>query len=114
MSSWWRTRSSKWERGAGKRVDPPREGGERQVLTLGSVRAAGEALIKVVGTIGGVQAVFLVDSGATTEFVDEEFVRRVMIRKEGSHSRIKLADGSITQSAGVTEGVECTLAAVGP
>ena len=43
-------------------------------------------MIKVVGTIGGVQAVFLVDSGATTEFVDEEFVRRAMVRKEGSHS----------------------------
>src|SRR4029077_2345050 len=103
----------KWERGAGKRVDPPREGGERQVLTLGSVRAAGEALIKGVGTIGGVRAVFLVDSGATTEFVDEEFVRRAGVRKENSGSKIKLADGSITQSAGITEGLACAVEAVG-
>jgi len=35
------------------------------------------------GDNSGVQAVFLVDSGATTEFVDEEFVRRAMVRKEG-------------------------------
>ena len=42
-------------------------------------------MIKVVGTIGGVQAVFLVDSGATTEFVDEEFVRRARVHVTEQH-----------------------------
>jgi hypothetical protein len=73
------------------------------------MKKKGEPLIKVVGTIGGVRAVFLVDSGATTEFVDEGFVRRAGIRVEASGSSIKLADGATTPSGGITEGVACSV-----
>jgi gag-polyprotein putative aspartyl protease len=87
---------------------PPGRGGrqrrqrrmERKIWDLGTAGGTAE-LIKVEGEIAGRSAVFLVDSGATTEFIDEEFVQRAGLTLKESDSKIRLADGSIRGSGGV-------------
>ena len=105
-----------------KRVGPPAwrrtaHGGRQRtkrrkqgrVLELGAIGKGKAKLIKVVGTIAGVPAVFLVDSGATTEFVDADFVAKAGFLVRASNSSIKLADGSSGRSGGVVKQVEFML-----
>ena len=77
---------------------------------MGSTEAAGkELIVKVVGEINGVVGVFLVDSGATTEFMDEEYAKKAGLSTRGSATRIRLADGVVSKSLGAVDGVHYSL-----
>ena len=58
--------------------------------------------MQVVGTINGVKGIFLLDTGATTEFIDEEYAKGAELTTRGSTAWIKLADGTIAQAKGGT------------
>jgi len=82
------------------------------VEQLGTAEGARrQELLKVIGVVGGVQGVFLCDTGATTEFMDAAFATKVKLRLSYSDTSVKLADGSLVDAAGVTEsisyGLEC-------
>lgn len=86
-----------------------------EVLKLGAAGAGAgktDGLVRVVGRIGGKVGVFLVDSGATTEFIDGEFAAAAGLRRVKSGKRIQLADGKRVKSQGVVQqqrvGLECT------
>jgi hypothetical protein len=66
-------------------------------------------LVKVVGEINGVVGTFLVDCGATTEFVDAGFAKRAELVEKESGARIRLADGVVSKSLGVADRVKFSL-----
>jgi hypothetical protein len=63
-------------------------------------------LVKVVGEVQGVKGVFLVDSGATVQFMDKRFAEKVGLKANRSKTRIKLADGVVSRSLGSVNGVQ--------
>ena len=68
-----------------------------------------QQLIKIEGKIAGQTAIFLIDCGATTEFLDKDFVNRHQLGKTDSQTTIKLADGKTSTSAGLTQELQCAL-----
>lgn len=80
------------------------------MLELGTAAVAGRReLLKVVGWINGQKGVFLLDTGATTEFVDARFAKAAGLQVLRSTAQIKLADGSLVGSAGITSATCFTL-----
>ena len=57
-------------------------------------------LFKLKGSIARQDARILLDSGATSEFIDSDFAKRHGLRLEPSNREIKLADGSIARAEG--------------
>ena len=80
-----------------------------EICGLWKERNKSQQLIKINGTIMGQKAVFLIDCGATTEFIDEGFAKRGGMQIVPSGTRIKLADGAVSESAGRTMEIGCTL-----
>ena len=66
-------------------------------------------LVKVVGTINGVKGVFLVDSGATDQFINVDFAKEAGVVAAGATVQIKLADGTVVESAGAAEAIKFAL-----
>lgn len=58
-------------------------------------------LLKFNGTVSGRPAVFLIDSGASSDFVSEAFVQRHHLQTQPSSSttQVRLADGSMQKSS---------------
>jgi hypothetical protein len=81
------------------------------VENLGSVvtQQKTDLIVKVVGKINGVVGTFLIDSGATTEFIDEEYLKKAGLTASGSATRIRLADGVTSKSLGVVNCVRYSL-----
>jgi len=80
------------------------------VVNLGAMDAKGrELIVKVVGEINGVVGVFLIDSGATTEFMDEEYAKKAGLSTRLSATRIRLADGVVSKSLGAVDRVHYLL-----
>ena len=48
---------------------------------------------------------FLLDTGATTNFVDTDFTKAAAVQKTMSEATIRLADGEVVDSAGITDNV---------
>ena len=80
-------------------------------MSLGAagVKEKKDLIVKVVGEINGVVGTFLIDSGATTEFIDEDFVKKAGLTTRMSGTRIRLADGVVSKSLGVVECVRYSL-----
>jgi hypothetical protein len=67
-------------------------------------------LFKLRGFFNGHTATLLLDSGASSEFIDPAFARRCGLELQKSNREIKLADGTVSPAAGRVE-TECLLAA---
>ena len=99
----------------GRHFIPPKPPDKQQqqriveICGLWKEKERSQQLIRVSGTIMGKKAVFLIDCGATTEFVDEGFAKRGGIQIVPSGTKIKLADGTVSESAGRTMEIGCTL-----
>src|SRR5436190_4178178 len=79
----WVGPSGKGGRQRKRERDKRRKEGSR-AEELGSTDAGGkQMLVKVVGEINGVCGRFLVDSGATTEFIDAEFAKKAGLVSRG-------------------------------
>jgi hypothetical protein len=80
-------------------------------VELGSAVTQGKTdlIVKVVGEINGVVGTFLIDSGATTEFIDENYVKKAGLTASVSGTRIRLADGVVSKSLGVVNCVRYSL-----
>ena len=70
------------------------------VLHLSGVSSSFGSPLKLAGTISTHAAIFMVDSGASSEFIDTEFARRCGLKMTPSSSTIRLADGSSTTADG--------------
>ena len=57
-------------------------------------------LFRLKGTVNGQAAVFLLDSGASSEFIDPAFAARCGLSLTPSDRSVKLADGSVVNAAG--------------
>lgn len=57
-------------------------------------------LFRLKGQINGHQAIFLLDSGASGEFIDTDFAARCGLKLTASDRTIRLADGSIADASG--------------
>jgi Aspartyl protease len=66
-------------------------------------------MLTVKGKLNGKDAVFLLDTGATTEFVDTEFAKAAQLVVTASDATIRLADGEKVGSAGITGTVQYAL-----
>ena len=87
--------------------------GGRRELQLGTVgEGKRRELIRISGMLGGRRAVFLADTGATTEFVDAKFAAAAGWNVRQSSSRITLANGGVVSSGGITESIRYDLARV--
>jgi len=69
-------------------------------LELHGVRSHPARLFKLRGTFNGHTATLLLDSGASSEFIDPEFARRCGLTLTSSDRTVKLADGSIVAAQG--------------
>ena len=79
-------------------------------LELHGVRTYPAGLFKLRGFFNGHTATLLLDSGASSEFIDPAFARRCGLELQKSNREIKLADGTVSPAAGRVE-TECLLAA---
>ena len=76
---------------------------ERKCESLGTIDGdRRRELIRVRGELGGKSALFLCDTGATTDFMSRAFAETAGVKLLSSNTNIKLADGTIAKSAGVT------------
>ena len=66
-------------------------------------------MLTVKGKLNGRDAVFLLDTGATTEFVDTEFAKAAQLAVTASDATIRLADGEKVGSAGIAGTVQYAL-----
>ena len=80
-------------------------------LRLNGVRSQPANLLRVAGSFAKNNATFMIDSGASSEFVDAEFARRCGLAIEPSRCTVRLADGSLTPALGQVT-VPFTLTAV--
>ena len=79
-------------------------------LELHGVRSKPAALFKIRTYFGRNEATALVDSGASTDFIDPAFARRCDLTLTPSSRSVKLADGSIVNAQGQVA-TTCGLAA---
>ncbi len=70
-------------------------------------------LFKLRGHFAGHEATLLLDSGASSEFIDPDFARRCGLELTPSDRTVKLANGSIVAAAGSTTTTCCLDAAKG-
>ena len=84
-----------------------------QVYQLAGERMRSRKLIKLASSIGGQQAICLVDSGASGNFISSGFVKQHSLPmhplRSDQASRVTLADGSQQSAMGVLKGVELHL-----
>ncbi len=99
------------KRRRGKRVGPSvgksdgreRNKGAAAVEELGNAEGDTRGmLMKVVGRIGGVKGVFMLDTGATTQFISAKFAAAAGLAVHKSRTKIRLADRSVVAAAGRT------------
>src|SRR5665647_3531472 len=69
-------------------------------LELHGVRSAPARLFKLRGHFAGHTATILLDSGASSEFIDPEFARRCGLALTPSSRSVKLADGTLVAARG--------------
>ena len=69
------------------------------------IEDASRPLIKLEGRLASRRVVFMVDCGATNNFVDSAFAAQHRLPLSAVDRTVRLADGSASQSGGVTEGV---------
>jgi len=69
-------------------------------LYLNGVRSKPVNLFKVAGQLNGSAATMMIDSGASSEFIDEEYARRCGLVLSPSDCTIRLADGTVTPALG--------------
>ena len=69
---------------------------------MNGVRSGPVNLFKVAGSIGVNSATLMIDSGASTEFIDTEFARRCGLTITPSACTIRLADGTVVPAHGQT------------
>jgi hypothetical protein len=74
-----------------------RAAGEHCGAVLGS---SSVELLRFKGTMGATAAEFMLDSGASTNFVDQALVKRMGWQTEATTKRVKLPDGRIVPAAG--------------
>lgn len=91
-------------------TSPDEQYGRERVEVLGTVehRAAGQ-LLRVKGVINGVNGVFLMDTGATTEFIDKDYAKAAGIVALETKTKIKLANGTIVRALGKTRAIQFEL-----
>ena len=75
-----------------------------------SITRLSPGVYRLAGRLAGREAVFLVDSGASSEFIDSGFALRARLKLTASRRAIKLADGTLVSAMGLAE-VDCALAA---
>ena len=63
-------------------------------------------LLRFKGTMGATAAEFMLDSGASTNFVDQALVKRMGWQMAPTTKRVKLPDGSVVPAAGTVK-MEC-------
>jgi transposase InsO family protein len=69
-------------------------------LELHGARTQPAGLLKLRGRIESVSTTLMIDSGASSEFIDTEFARRCGLKPTPSNRSIRLADGSIVRASG--------------
>ena len=74
--------------------------GEAQHEELGAVTADSAPLLRAMGTLAGSPVTFMVDSGATSNFVDAGLVRRLGLKLQPVNRTVRLADGSTVVAGG--------------
>ena len=80
-------------------------------LHLGGIRSRpAPDLLKVRGYFDKQETTFMIDSGASSEFIDTEFAQRCGLTLTPSDSTIRLADGTVVPASGQTT-IDFTLAA---
>jgi predicted aspartyl protease len=52
------------------------------------------------GSVNGHEAVFLLDSGASSEFIDPKFAELCGLKVSPSDRSVKLADGTVVDASG--------------
>jgi hypothetical protein len=85
-------------------------GGYTPPLELHGVRGQPARLFKLRAYFAGHAATLLLDSGASSEFIDPAFARRVGLTLTPSSRTVKLADGTVVNAKGQVA-TACTLAA---
>lgn len=69
-------------------------------LILAGARSTTAHLFKLRGWFGGHKATLLIDSGASSEFIDPDYAARCGLTLVPSDRTVKLADGTITNALG--------------
>ena len=69
-------------------------------MSLSGVRSHPANLFKVAGFIGSHPATLMIDSGASSEFIDSAFARRCGLELEPCTRTIRLADGALAPAHG--------------
>ena len=77
---------------------------------MSSINRISPGVFRLAGQIAGRPAVFLLDSGASSDFVDSSFAARAGLPLRPSRRAIKLADGTMTYASGLTD-ADCRLTA---
>jgi len=82
-----------------------------QVNQLADSKTRSRQLIKLQGFIEGHPAVFLIDSGASGDFISSSFVRKFQLRQQSLPSRqlVTLADGAQQSANGCTPNVRVSI-----
>ena len=78
-------------------------------LELHGVRSRPSSLFKLRGSVGGTAATFLLDSGASTDFIDPAFAQKCGLTLSTSDRTVRLADGTVVAASG-SAATTCTLA----
>ena len=82
-------------------------------MVLGAVEAKGGELMMVKITVNGKQGDCLLDTGATTSFMNKEFAEAAGVQVGKSGATIKLASGVLAPALGATQQVQFSVARKG-
>ena len=72
-------------------------------LLKGSVVGCNDGLIGILGLVDGIKNVFLLDSGASNNFMALDFVEKYGLKMqcENNSGKVRLANGKIIETVGV-------------